>query len=241
MLMPPRRHAALAEQLANEIAKGDYQAGGRFPTEHDLKKRFGVGRHTVREALKTLREQGLVTRRRKVGTTVLSERPTTHYSHSLWDLNGLLAFAGDTVLDIRYDGFVTMSGEKAFGFDDSPNRWLRIAGLRSRRSSGEPLCWSEVYIPNQFVQKREELKQHDRSIYERVMEQNSLRLEYVEQEIKAAVIPLSLAQSLQVEPESAALLVARRYVSHTGVTFEVTQNLYPSDRYSVRSLIRHRS
>ena len=25
------------------------------------------------------------------------------------------------------------------------------------------------------------------------------------------------------------------------VTFEVTQNLYPSDRYSVRSLIRHRS
>jgi len=182
-----------------------------------------------------------VTRRRKVGTTVLSERPTTHYSHSLWDLNGLLAFAGDTVLDIRYDGFVTMSGEKAFGFDDSPNRWLRIAGLRSRRSSGEPLCWSEVYIPNRFVQEREELKQHDRSIYERVMEQNSLRLEYVEQEIKAAVIPVSLAQSLRVEPESAALLVARRYVSHTGVTFEVTQNLYPSDRYSVRSLIRHRS
>jgi hypothetical protein len=35
--------------------------------------------------------------------------------------------------------------------------------------------------------------------------------------------------------------VARRYVSHTGVTFEVAQNLYPSDRYSVRSMIRHRS
>jgi DNA-binding GntR family transcriptional regulator len=239
--MPPRRYAALAQQLADEIAKGEYAGGVRFPTEHDLKKRFGVGRHTVREALKALREQGLVTRRRKVGTTVLMERPTSHYSHSLWDLNGLLAFAGDTVLDIRYEGFVTVSGVKVFGFDDSPNRWLRIAGLRSRRSTGQPLCWSEVFIPTQFVREREVLRQHDRSIYERVMEQNSLRLEYVEQEIKAAVIPGSLAQSLEVESQSAALLVARRYVSHTGVTFEVTQNLYPSDRYSVRSLIRHRS
>jgi len=230
----------LAEQLADEIAKGEYAGGTRFPTEYDLKKRFGVGRHTVREALKTLREQGLVTRRRKVGTTVLTERPTSHYSHSLWDLNGLLAFAGDTALNIRYEGFVTMSGEKAFGFDDSPNRWLRIAGLRSRRSTGQPLCWSEIYVPERFVREREALRQHDRSIYEHVMEQNGFRLEYVEQEIKAAVIPASLAQSLQVEPESAALLVARRYVSHTGITFEVSQNLYPSDRYSVRSLIRHR-
>lgn len=240
--MPPTRHAALAEQLAQEIAKGEYAAGARFPTEHDLKQRFGVGRHTVREALKALREQGLVSRRRKVGTTVLTERPSAHYSHSLKDLNGLLAFARDTVLDIRYEGFVTVSGQTAFGFDDSQNqRWLRIAGLRSRRSSGAPLCWSEVYVPHQYVREREALREHDCSIYERVMEQNSFRLEYVEQEIKAAVIPALLAQSLEVEPDSAALLVARRYVSHAGATFEVTQNLYPSDRYSVRSFIRHRS
>ena len=207
----------MAEQLADEIAKGEYAGGVRFPTEHDLKKRFGVGRHTVREALKTLREQGLVTRRRKVGTTVLTERPTSHYSHSLWDLNGLLAFAGDTALDIRYEGFVTMSGEKAFGFDDSPNRWLRIAGLRSRRSTGQPLCWSEIYVPERFVREREALRQHDRSIYERVMEQNGFRLEYVEQEIKAAVIPASLVQSLEVERRiggasgCAALCVAHRH------------------------------
>jgi DNA-binding GntR family transcriptional regulator len=72
------------------------------------------------------------------------------------------------------------------------------------------------------------------------MQQNGLRLEYVEQEIKAAVIPAALAGQLDVEPGSPALLVARRYVSDRGVTFEVAQNLYPSDRYSVRSLIRHR-
>jgi GntR family transcriptional regulator len=239
--MPPSRYAALAEQLADEIARGDYQAGGRFPTEHDLKKRFGVGRHTVREALKALREQGLVTRRRKVGTTVLTERPSTHYSHRLKDLNGLVSLAQDTVLHIRYDGFVTMSAERAFGFDDGPDRWLRIAGLRARRATDQPLSWCEIFVPEQFVRERNALREHDCSVFERVMEQNGFRLEYVEQEIKAALIPPALAGQLAVEAGSAALLVVRRYVSHTGVTFEVAQNLYPSDRYSVRSMIRHRS
>lgn len=231
----------MAEQLAEEIAKGEYQAGGRFPTEHDLKKRFGVGRHTVREALKTLREQGIVTRRRKVGTTVLTERPSAHYSHRLKDLNGLVSLAQDTVLDITYDGFVTMSEERAFGFDDGPERWLRIAGLRSRRGTGQMLSWCEIFVPEQFVRDRIALREHDCSVFERLMEQNDFRLEYVEQEIKAAVIPNHLAAPLSVEPGSPALMVARRYVSHTGVTFEVAQNLYPSDRYSVRSMIRHRS
>jgi DNA-binding GntR family transcriptional regulator len=238
--MPAARHVALAEQLANEISEGSYGAGTRFPTEQDLKQRFGVGRYTIREALKTLREQGLVSRRQKVGTTVLTERPSAHYSHRLKDLNGLVSLARDTVLDTKYDGYVTMSGERAFGFDDGPDRWLRIAGLRSQRGNQKPLSWCEIFVPEQFVRDREALREHDCSVFERVMQQNGLRMEYVEQEIKAAVIPALLAGQLDVEAGSPALLVARRYVSHTGVTFEVAQNLYPSDRYSVRSLIRHR-
>jgi DNA-binding GntR family transcriptional regulator len=230
----------LAEQLAKEISEGNYAAGVRFPTEQDLKERFGVGRYTIREALKKLREQGLVSRRQKVGTTVLTERPSAHYSHRLKDLNGLVSLAQDTVLDIKNHGFVTMSGARAFGFDDGPDRWLRIAGLRSQRGSQHPLSWCEIFVPEQFVKDRNELLEHDCSVFERVMQQNGLRMEYVEQDIKAAVIPNSLAGLLNVEAGSPGLLIARRYVSHKGVTFEVAQNLYPSDRYSVRSMIRHR-
>lgn len=238
--MPAARHVALAEQLAKEISEGNYGAGARFPTEQDLKQRFGVGRYTIREALKTLREQGLVSRRQKVGTTVLTERPSSHYSHRLKDLNGLVSLAKDTVLDTRYDGFVTMSAERPFGFDDGPERWLRIAGLRSQRGNQRPLSWCEIFVPVQFVRDRGALREHTSSVFEQLMQQNGLRLEYVEQEIKAAVIPATLAGQLDVEAGSPALLVARRYVSDKGVTFEVAQNLYPSDRYSVRSLIRRR-
>src|SRR6202795_2265638 len=96
------KHAELADLLAEEIAAERYPIGGRFPTEQELQERFKVGRHTAREALKALTEQGMLGRRRKTGTTVLSLRPVGQYVHSLRDLKGLLDFAERTVLDVRH-------------------------------------------------------------------------------------------------------------------------------------------
>lgn len=47
-------------QLAQEIGKGVFGEEGRLPTEAALAKRFGVNRHTVRRAIATLSERGLV-------------------------------------------------------------------------------------------------------------------------------------------------------------------------------------
>ena len=87
------RTQMIAGDLTDEIAKGHYTVGARFPTEAELRLRFGVGRHTIREALKLLTEQGLIGRRRKTGTFVLSTSPVSPYVHSLRDLKGLLDFA----------------------------------------------------------------------------------------------------------------------------------------------------
>lgn len=236
------RHRDLAALLAGEIAAAVYPLGGRFPTEQELQARFQVGRHTVREALKILTEQGLLGRRRKTGTVVLSSRPVAHYAHSLRDLRGLLDFAENTLLDIRYESFVSTAErgpEELQGLPDT--RWLRIAGVRSTRSNGQLLCWSEIYVPDRFAPPRDRLREPDRAIYERVLEQHGLKLEYVEQDVGAAALPGPIAELLGAEPDSPALMVTRRYVAHTGATFEVSRNLYPAGRYSLRSMLRQRA
>jgi len=43
-----------------KIEEGEYQPGSRLPTEADLGKQFGVNRHTAREALKQLKNDGVV-------------------------------------------------------------------------------------------------------------------------------------------------------------------------------------
>lgn len=61
---------SIADTLSAEIASGQYRPGDRLPTEADLATRFGVNRHTVRQALAHLAECGTVRSRRGAGVFV---------------------------------------------------------------------------------------------------------------------------------------------------------------------------
>lgn len=234
------RQEAFAAELADEIAAGKYPKGSRFPTEQELQERFQVGRHTAREALKILTEQGLLGRRRKTGTVVLSLTPVAHDIHSLRDIRSLFEFAHSTRLTIHYEGFVqTADGKDDLGLPD--RRWLRIAGVRTRKRESLPLCWTEIAVPERFVPDRDSIREGSKAVYELILEQHGLRLEYVEQKITAFSLSPAIAEALKTDADSPALLVMRRYVAHTGEAFEVTHTLYPADRYSVESVIRQRA
>jgi GntR family transcriptional repressor for pyruvate dehydrogenase complex len=55
-----RLYEQIVEQIEGSIVKGDLKAGDQLPAERDLAQRFGVSRTAVREAVKALREKGLV-------------------------------------------------------------------------------------------------------------------------------------------------------------------------------------
>lgn len=60
----------IAEELRVEIVSGMLDIGDRLPTEKMLAERFSVNRHTARQALAALAEDGLVESRRGSGTFV---------------------------------------------------------------------------------------------------------------------------------------------------------------------------
>ncbi|MFP4305412.1 phosphonate metabolism transcriptional regulator PhnF [Rhodosalinus sp.] len=61
---------AIETALTEDIAEGRYSSGDRLPSEAALAARFGVNRHTVRRALASLAEAGLVHSRRGAGVYV---------------------------------------------------------------------------------------------------------------------------------------------------------------------------
>lgn len=69
--------SAIATALSTEIGAGHYRPGDKLPTEAALAARFGVNRHTVRHALATLADQGLVHARRGAGVFV-AQQPTDY-------------------------------------------------------------------------------------------------------------------------------------------------------------------
>lgn len=55
-----RLYEQIVQQIEESIVKGDLKAGDQLPAERELAQRFGVSRTAVREAVKALREKGLV-------------------------------------------------------------------------------------------------------------------------------------------------------------------------------------
>ncbi|WP_141583863.1 FadR/GntR family transcriptional regulator [Actinomadura sp. WMMA1423] len=79
MPLGPLRPSPLVEQAAqrlrDQIAAGEWPVGTRLPGETTLAKDLGVGRSTVREALRALAGAGLVQARQGAGVFVVATEP----------------------------------------------------------------------------------------------------------------------------------------------------------------------
>lgn len=94
--------------LAEQVQKQIYQyvlelpdgIGTKLPNEFELAKKFGVGRSTVREAVKLLISKGILEVRRGAGTYVISTVPSDMDPLGLGTIKDKAALAMDLV-DVR--------------------------------------------------------------------------------------------------------------------------------------------
>lgn len=80
MHVRPLRRSRLADQVVAQVrdlvAQGAYAVGDRLPNESELSDMFGVGRSTIREAMRVLSSRGLVDVRHGDGTYVAAQAPS---------------------------------------------------------------------------------------------------------------------------------------------------------------------
>ncbi len=67
----------VASRLVQKISDGEFQVGEKLPTEPELMLLFGVGRSTVREAIRNLSHTGLVRVRQGLGTFVEKQQASS--------------------------------------------------------------------------------------------------------------------------------------------------------------------
>ncbi len=70
---PLQRHSladAVVSKLQQRLSLGEYQPGEKLPSEPELMQQFGVGRSTIREAIRILSNNGLLSVRQGSGTFV---------------------------------------------------------------------------------------------------------------------------------------------------------------------------
>ncbi len=70
-----RLYQQIVEQIEKRVVAGDLKLGDQLPSERELGEQFGVSRTAVREAIKILREKGLIEVRPGRGTFVTNGTP----------------------------------------------------------------------------------------------------------------------------------------------------------------------
>src|SRR5919106_421455 len=65
-----RRYEQVAEQIRKLIASGVFKSGDKLPSERELVSRLGVGRSSIRDAVRTLEAMGILEPRQGHGTVV---------------------------------------------------------------------------------------------------------------------------------------------------------------------------
>jgi DNA-binding GntR family transcriptional regulator len=78
------KYKQVQNALHNLIISGVYKAGDLLPTEHELSAQFGITRMTIRNALKSLEDDGLIARKQGSGSMVMSKRKSVE----LLSING---------------------------------------------------------------------------------------------------------------------------------------------------------
>ncbi len=134
----------LAEQLGQAIADGRLKPGDPFENEMAVAERLQLSRPTVRRAIQELVDQGLVVRRRGLGTTVANRK--VHRKFQLSSLYDELARDGRKPSTIVLDLSQQTNDRAASGLDlpaDTP--LLHVTRLRL--ADGIPLAFMQNWLP----------------------------------------------------------------------------------------------
>ena len=236
----PRRGAAkpaplylqVVQALKGEILKGVYPVGGQLPTEEVLCERFRVSRYTVREALRRLREDRLVSSRQGAGTTVIRPGASDSYVHEVASVNDLIAFAVGARYQVDSTERVKADAALAQRLGCKPgDQWLAVRGFRYAAESDLPVCSAEVFINAEFAGVGRLLQRHRGPIFELIEDMYGERVAEVHQEFSARPVPASLVEGLQMSEGDTAIEVRRTYRLASGKTAQVVFNLHPADRF----------
>jgi GntR family transcriptional regulator len=229
----------LVQTLKTDILNGIYPVGAQLPTEEELCVRFEVSRHTVREALRQLRNDGLVSSRQGAGTTVLRPGADHNYVHGVSSINDLFSFATRIRYQVDSSEMIVSDADlvERIGGKEG-QRWLRIQGFRYADEQQVPVCWTEVFIDADYAGVSRLLGRRPGPIFELIEDLYGERISEVDQVLRARPVPEGIASTIQADPGTTVIEVKRVYRVATGKIAEVAFSLHPADRFEFAITLR---
>jgi len=129
-------HQALAATLEEQIREGAWAVGSPIPPEVALCKLYSISRHTLRHALSTLEDGGLIVRRQGAPTRVISRQRPRKFTQSFNSPADILRYPKETYRVNEVEEYVECDSALASLLKvPVGSSWYHIGAVRKQQGS----------------------------------------------------------------------------------------------------------
>ena len=216
--------------LADGIAAGRYAAGELLPTEEQLGKLFSVSRITVRRAMASLQNAGLIERGAGRRTVVKPlGKPLKMPMASV--ISNIAAYGAQTVakvIEFGYGPAPAFLRERLWEGEKPVQRAVRI-----RSQEGQPVMHLTSYVPETLGStfSKAEL---DRIPMFKLLTRAGAHISAGEQIVSATLADPVVARRLEIKVGAALIDLRTMMVDQKGRAVEYVEMLAPPERLSLR-------
>lgn len=189
----------LIEALKEKIQSGEWQPGDQIPSEPDLCEVYGVSRTVVRQSLREIELEGLITRRKGKGTFVSEPKLSESLAQKLTGFYQDMVERGHTIeTHVLHHEVVPAKKKVADYLGVDPGASV-IDIKRLRFIKGEPIVLVTSYLPYDLCPKLAPADITNQSLYEFLEKECDLTIAYGRRSIEAVPANQTEAELLQIE------------------------------------------
>jgi GntR family transcriptional regulator len=218
-------------EIRGDIDSGALRSGNLVPSERELARLHDVSLMTARHALASLEREGIVERRRGVGTFVAA--PKIHFN-KLMSYTEQMGSRGLTPASKVLMAKVVDDEEEATArLSLAPrSRVLKLERLR-HAAGGEPFALETCYLPADPFANLQSGKLENDSLFSTLQRDYQVELSYSDEEVDATAADPRTAELLGLPKRAPVLRIRQVIFSTKGAVTLYVLGLYRSDRHNL--------
>ncbi|GAA4228446.1 GntR family transcriptional regulator [Sagittula sp. NFXS13] len=229
----------VAHKLERQIVSGERAVGTLLPPEAELAVQLGVSRHTMRQAIAQLRQRGMLSARKGVGTRVENARPQWRDRFRDNNRDDLFEFASESEMFIRTKERRGLRGKEAAELGVRPGKTLiYMEGPRHFINEPLPFCWNEVYLDPIAEPVIKDMEVQRSSLFHLIEAHTGERIVDIQQEIRAVTIRPDICEQIGQPEGTIGLRITRRYLASGGRLMEFAIQTSPADSFAYRTHVK---
>lgn len=221
------------DKIKQDIDSGVYEAGERLPSEFELSKQLGISRATLREALRILEDEGVITRRHGVGTFICTKPLFSSGIEELFSITDMIRrsnqqpgtnFLSSNVINATSKDWEKFQLEE---FDDL------IVVERVRTADSEPVVYCLDKIPKLYLPNYK--SRNEQSLFDS-LEKEGTTISYALTHIEPLGYHEKVSEILNCDPETALLVLKQMHYDERERPILYSINYFRSDKFKFHVL-----